>query len=368
MNSIIRYVGLDVHKASVVIAVAEPGTSPATVVATVPNDPAAVLKVLRRLEASGALRVCYEAGPTGYGLARTLNQQKISCVVVAPSLIPVRQGCRVKTDRRDAVNLAQYLRSGDLVPVAIPTPETEALRDLIRAREDAVCAERAARQQLDKFFLRHERIWSQGSKWTKRHWKWIREQAFAEPALRLVHESYQNTVQAATLRVEELSTQIEQLAAASPLAPLVQALEALRGFRVVTAATVAAEIGDFSRFATARQLMAFVGLVPSEHSTGSRRRQGGITRTGNKHVRWILTEAAWNYRFPPKPSRAITHRRAAVSPEVRAIAERAEQRLSKRFARLLRKGKATNKVVTAIARELLGFVWAIARVEKKLAA
>jgi transposase len=264
--------------------------------------------------------------------------------------------------------LAQYLRSGDLVAVAIPTPETEALRDLARAREDAVCAERAARQQLDKFLLRHERIWNQGSKWTQRHWKWIREQAFPQAALQRVHEDYQNAAQAAALRIKELTRQVEELAEVTPLAPLVKALQALRGFRVVTAVTVAAEIGDFCRFATARQLMAFVGLVPSEHSTGARRRQGGITRTGNKHVRWILTEAAWNYQFPPRASQAIAQRRAAVSPEVRAIAERAEQRLSKRFRQLLSKGKSRNKVVTAIARELLGFIWAIARVEKKLAA
>jgi len=368
MRAILRFVGLDVHKDSVVIAVAESGTAPASVLAVVPNQRLAILQVLDRLGPARRLRVCYEAGPTGYGLARFLCEGGIRCSVVAPSLIPVRRGCRVKTDRRDAVRLAQYLRSGDLVEVSIPTPQTEALRDLARAREDAVCAGRAARQQLDKFLLRHERSWSQGTKWTQRHWRWVRAQTFPDPVLQRVHEDYQQAAQAAALRIVELTQQIEGLVEQTPLAAMVRALQALRGVALVTAVTVAAEIGDFCRFAQPRSLMGFVGLVPSEHSSGARRRQGAITRTGNKHVRWILTEAAWNYQHGPRPSKAIARRRAAVSPEVREIAQRAEQRLHRRFQRLLQRGKTKNKVVTAIARELLGFIWAIARVEKKLAA
>ena len=368
MKRSLRFVGLDVHKDSVVIAVADSGTAPAEVVTVVPNERMAILKVLDRLGPRRRLRVCYEAGPTGYGLARFLRGQGIACSVVAPSLVPIRRGCRVKTDRRDAVKLAQFLRSGELVEVAIPTPETEALRDLERSREDAVCAERAARQQLDKFLLRHERNWTAGRKWTGRHWSWVRAQEFPDPVLRRVHEDYQKAACAAALRIEELTHQIEELVEKTPLAPLVTALQALRGVGLVTAVTVAAEIGEFCRFARPRQLMAFVGLVPGEHSSGARRRQGAITRTGNKHVRWILTEAAWNYRFLPRASKALARRRAAVSPEVRAIAERAEERLCRRFQKLLRQGKAKNKAVTAIARELVGFIWTIAGVEKKLAA
>jgi transposase len=363
MKKSLRFVGLDVHKDSVVMAVAGEG-----VVAVLPNDRVAVIKALGRVGPAKALRVCYEAGPTGYGLARYLNRQGIACSVVAPSLIPMRRGCRIKTDRRDAVALAQFLRSGELVEVAIPSPETEALRDLERAREDAVCGERAARQQLDKFLLRHERTWTQGRKWTLRHWKWIREQEFGDPVLQRVHEDYWNAAEAAARRIVALTSQIEELAGQTSLGPMVTALQALRGVRLVTAVTVAAEIGDFCRFAQPRQLMAYVGLVPSEYSSGGRRRQGAITRTGNKHVRWILTEAAWQYQYSPRASKPIARRRKAVSAEVRQIAERAEERLHRRFRQLLNKNKTKNKVATAIARELLGFIWAIARVEKKLAA
>jgi transposase len=368
MKKNLRFVGLDVHKDSITVAVAEADGGPGQVVGQVPNEWAALQKVLKRLGTAKQLRVCYEAGPTGFGLARRLLAEGIDCLVVAPSLIPVRQGCRIKTDRRDAVKLAQFLRSGDLVAVAIPAPETEALRDLVRAREDAAQAERKTRQQLDKFLLRHERIWSGATKWTQRHWAWIRQQTFAEPILAEVRQQYVEAVESAAFRVHELNGRLEVLVETSPLRPLVVALMALRGVRLVTAVTLAAEIGDFGRFLEPRRLMAFVGLVPSEQSTGSKRRQGSITRTGNRHVRWIITEAAWNYRFPPRLSRDLAQRRSAVSPAVRAIAEKAEQRLYRRFLRLLQRGKTPNKVVTAVARELLGFVWAIAQVEEKLAA
>jgi transposase len=368
MSKIVRYVGLDVHKDSITIAVADQGRSPARLVDTVGNDWCSLMKVLERLGPYQRLRVCYEAGPTGFGLARTLTTGGIHCVVVAPSLVPVQKGRRVKTDRRDARKLAHFLRSGDLVEVAIPDRQTEAMRDLERARDDAKRAERTSRHQLDKFLLRHNRIWSGKSKWTRAHWNWIGEQSFAEESQRRVLNDYITAVQQATCRVASLTADISEQVEDWSLGPLVKALMALRGVQLVTAVVLAAEIGDFRRFPTAAKLMSFLGLVPSVEASGLSTRRGRITRTGNTHARWILVEAAWNYRYRPRPSKAIEARRRAVSPAVRAIAERAERRLSRRYQRLIAKGKLPNKAVVAVARELAGFVWAIAQEEELLAA
>lgn len=368
MKKSIVFVGLDVHKVSIVIATAREGKSPGTFVETLPHDVPKLLARLKRIAAPDRLRVCYEAGPTGYELARRLNAEGISCVVIAPSLIPVQSGRRVKTDRRDAIRLASLFRSGELTEVAIPAPHVEAMRDLERAREDAKQDERTARQRLDKFLLRHSRFWSDGTKWTKKHLAWIRSQVFEAEAQRRTLASYLTSLDQATARVDELTTDITELVQTWALAPLTTALQSLRGVQLVTAVTLAAEIGDFARFCRPAQLMSYIGLVPSEHSSGGSRRQGGITKTGNKHVRRIVIEAAWNYRFRRRTSKAIEERRAKVSPEVRAIAEKAERRLSRRFERMQQKGKLSKQVVTAVARELLGFVWAIAREEKLIAA
>jgi transposase len=362
------YVGMDVHRETIVIAVARSGREPAMRLGTIPHDELTLIKRLEDLAPRSLLRVCYEAGPTGYGLARRLNEAGICCVVVAPSLVPVQQGCRIKTDRRDAVKLAHFLRSGDLVEVSVPAAQNEAMRDLERAREDAVKANRIARQQLSKFFLRHRRVWSGTTSWTCAHWRWIRQQEFSEEAQRRVRDDYVTTIEQATARIERLTRDIEELVERWALGPLVKAFQALRGVQLVTAAVLAAEIGDFARFRTPRQLMAYLGLVPSEHSSGKSRRQGGITRTGNGHVRWILIEAAWNYRFRPKNSRTIEARRRLVASGVRGIAEKAEQRLHRRYLRLTGRGKKSQEAVTAVARELVGFVWAIAREEQLLAA
>jgi transposase len=368
MRTSLRFVGLDVHKESIAVAVAESGRGPAQLLETIAADELLLLKLLDRLGPKSRLRVCYEAGPTGYGLARRLQEQGICCVVVAPSLVPTQTNRRIKTDRRDAVRLAHFLRSGDLVEVSIPEAQTEAMRDLERAREDAIQVERVARQQLDKFLLRHGRRWSEGSKWTLKHWQWIKLQAFAEEASRRVLADYQQTVEQASARVKRLTLDIRELTERWTLGPLVRALQALRGVDLVTAVVLAAEIGNFKRFRTPKQLMAYLGLVPSEHSSGGSRRQGGITRTGNRHARWVLVEASWNYRFRPGPSRTIQARRQHVAPGVRAIAERAEQRLSRRFRRLIDRGKSSQKAVTAVARELVGFVWSIAHEDELLAA
>jgi transposase len=367
MKGSLIYVGLDVHKETIVIARAS-GRKKAEVVRKIANDYPKLCKVLDDLGPRERLRVCYEAGPTGYDLARRLNAAGVCCVVVAPSLIPRQTGRRIKTDRRDARRLAELFRAGELVEVKIPEKEDEAMRDLERARDDAKNAERTARQQLDKFLLRQGRIWSEGTKWTLKHWRWIELQAFPAESSQRVLADYIRAAREATARVERLEKDIEELVERWSLRPLVRALMALRGVGLITAVVLAAEIGDYRRFKTPRELMSYLGMVPSEDSSGQRRKQGRLTRTGNGHVRRILVESSWNYRFRPRVSKAIAKRREGVSSKVREIAERAECRLSRRFHALLAKGKLPQKAVAAVARELSGFVWAIAQEVDRTAA
>lgn len=366
-STTLHFVGLDVHRDSIAIAVAKPGGQPAESLATIPNEFTALLKRLQRLGPVESIRCCYEAGPTGFGLARRLIKAGIACDVIAPSLIPVQPGARVKTDRRDARNLAHYLRSGNLTPIHVPDTITEAIRDLERSRDDAKCAERTARQHLSKFLLRHERWFTGRTTWGPAHLAWVAKQAFDQPAQQDVLDDYREAVEMATTRVARLTLKLAERVATWEKAPLVTAFQALRGVEMVSAVTLVAEIGDFRRFACASELMAFVGLVPSEHSSGGSRRQGRITRTGNTHVRRILIEAAWHYRRRPRMSKLIRQRNDRVSGPVRVIAWKAQHRLHKRLSRLKEKGKPTTQAVTAVARELAGFIWAIAREEVLLA-
>jgi transposase len=283
----IRYVGLDVHKSSIVIAVADGERGPATLLATIPNDFASLRQALHRLGTPERLSCCYEAGPTGYGLYRQLQAAGYRCTVIAPSLVPVQSGNRVKTDRRDAAKLAHFLRSGDLTTIHVPDEATEAIRDLERARDDAKRAEQVARHQLAKFLLRHGRRYEGKLNWNTAHLAWIGKQQFTQPPQQQVLTDYLVAVERATERVRRLTTALTEQVATWRLAPLVQALQALRGIELVSAVTIVAEIEDFARFAQAKDLMAFVGLVPSEHSSGASRRQGRITRTGNGRVRRI---------------------------------------------------------------------------------
>jgi transposase len=353
------YVGLDVHKDSIVIAVAREGREPADNWKTIPYDGVRLRKALKSLVKDGEeLRVCYEAGPTGFGLCRRLREAEIDCIVVAPSLVPGKPGDRVKTDRRDARKLAHFLRSGDLTQVYVPEESVEAIRDLERARDDAKCAERVARHQLSKFLLRHDRHWEENT-WTQKHRDWIRAQRFAYPAQQRVLEDYLKTVEDLAERVERLTEQVAALVQETALAPLVQALQAFRGISVVSAVTIAAEVGNFQRFATASQFMSYVGLVPSEDSTGKRRRQGAITRCGNRHLRRIIVEAAWSYRHGPLMSKELRRRNQGVAEGVRRIAWQAQKRLNKRLYHLLHAGKSAQKAITALARELAGFIWAV---------
>jgi transposase len=367
MTASVVYVGMDVHKDSISIAVAREGREAAETWKTLPNDGVRLRKALKHLVRKGeVLRVCYEAGPTGFGLCRSLRKADIDCVVVAPSLVPGKPGDRVKTDRRDARKLAHYLRSGDLTEVHVPDEAVEAIRDLERARDDAKRAERVARHQLSKFLLRQERHW-EGTTWTKKHLDWIRGQQFTAPAQQWVLKDYLKTVEDLAERVGRLTTTLATLVEDTVLAPLVKALQAFRGFNVVSAATIAAETGgDLRRFATARQYMCFVGLVPSEDSTGQRRRQGRITRCGNGHLRRIFVEAAWHYRHLPMLSKEIRRRNEGVAEGVRRIAWEAQKRLNKRLYHLIKAGKSTQKAVIAVARELAGFVWAVGQEETLL--
>jgi transposase len=361
-----RFVGLDVHKDTIVIAVAELGREAARVVATVAHEWKALRKVLDKLGPRAQVACCYEAGPTGYGLARALNAAGWACDVIAPSLIPKRHGERIKTDRRDAVKLAENHRAGQLVAVFIPDEQTEAIRDLERAREDAKKAERVVRHQLSKFLLRNGRRYPGKTTWNDAHHAWIAQQTFAEVAQQYVLSDGLAAVEGATLRASQLTTRLREVTAGWSQEPLVKALQAMRGVEFVTAVTLVAEVGDFRRFARAEDFMGYVGLIPSEQTSGHHRRQGPITKTGNAHVRHVLVESAWHYRRQPRMSKALRERSAGISPQVCAIAWKAQKRLHGRLHRLIGRGKNKAEAVTAVARELAGFVWAISREERLL--
>jgi transposase len=357
------YIGLDVHKETIAVAVAECGRGEAQYLGEIANKAKAVEKLLARLSAKyGGERLLfvYEAGPCGYGLYRQILASGHECEVVAPSLIPRKAGERVKTDRRDALNLARLSRSGELTAVWVPGEEQEAIRDLTRAREDMKGIETKARQRLGAFLLRHGRIYDSGkSRWTQMHFRWLETVKFDSPIQQIVLQEYIEAVKAAQRRVVGLEEQMRQALTGWSLRAAVEALMALRGVSLITAMTVLAELGDISRFDSPRQLMAYLGLVPSEHSSGGTRRQGAITKSGNGHVRRVLVEAAWSYRFPARKTRAIEQRAQKTSPQVQAIAWQGQKRLCGRYRHLFEAGKVKQQVTTAVARELAGFLWAI---------
>jgi len=365
MKEYSRFVGLDVHKDSIVIAVAR-SAGKAQMLAIVPYGAKAVVRALKKAEIPlDQVLCCYEAGPTGYGLQRGLLERGVQCQVVAPSLIPTRAGDRVKTDWRDAVKLAHYLRSGDLTEVHVPDEQTEAIRDLERARDDAKKAERVARQTLRAFLLRHDRRYPGKTAWTQQHLDWLRKQKFAHEAQQRVLADYLYTLERASERVAQLERDIAELIESWHMLPLVKALQALRGISLITAVVLVAEIGDLRRFGTAPELMAYLGLVPREHTTGERTRRGGITKTGNGHARRMLVEAAWAYRFLPRVSGVLRKRQEGVAKGVQDISWKAQKRLCSRYRRFHGRGKNKQQTVIAIARELAGFVWAIGQ-EKQL--
>jgi transposase len=360
-EAITSYVGLDVHKDSIAIAVAQAGREAPRFVGTVGPEFSGLCKALRRLAEAGHTLVVYEAGPCGYGLARHLSARGYACEVIAPARLarsPAAQ--RIKTDRRDALLLARESRAGNLVRVVMPDARDEALRDLSRTREDACAARLRARLQLKALLLRHGLAYQGKSSWTLAHERYLSAVRLPHPAQQIAFEEYCQAVKEAPERLQRLTQQLREHSATWRMNPLVQALMTLRGLDFVGAVTFVAEIGDLGRFAHPRDLMGYLGLVPSEYSTGQTPRQGGITKTGNKHARRILVEAAWNYRFAPSVSCDLQVRQQEQPPLIRQIAWRAQLRLSARFRRLrVAPHLPQNKVCIAVARELAGFIWDI---------
>ncbi|MGP7819810.1 IS110 family transposase [Niallia sp. 01092] len=360
MKDTTKFVGLDVSKEKIAVAIAEEGRGEPRYFGMIPHTPEAVRKLVKKLGDPHTLRFCYEAGPTGYPLYRLLSTLGVHCEVIAPSLIPQKPGERIKTDRRDSIRLAQLYRAGELTSIYVPTTEDEALRDLVRAREDAKEDELRAKHRLSKFLLRNNIKQPAGvNKWTRKYRDWLDILKFESAALRVVFQEYYHQLKEVEQRILRLEEEIKLQATEGVHAPTIQALQALRGVALITATSLVAEIGSFNRFPTPKKLMAYIGLIPSESSSGERRRQGAITKTGNRHVRRLLIESAWSYRYQPAVKGDLKRRQDGLSPTIQAISWKAQNRLHKKYYRLLSRGKESSKAITAIARELAGFIWAI---------
>ena len=351
-------IAFDQHAATTVAAVLLPGhQTPA--LQTLTSEPAKIIRFIERIRRDAAVQCCYEAGPCGFELQRALTARQIPCDIIAPALIPRRAGDRIKTDRRDAGQLAILYRAGALTAIHIPTEQEEAARDLLRCREDIRADVLRARHRLAKFLLRHGRRFTETKKaWSKRHDAWLRAQCWPLAALDQTHRAYLRAVDEILARLRDVETELRGLLDLEPLRDRVQRLRCFRGIDDLTALTVAAELGDARRFATAPRTMAFVGLVPSEFSSGTKRTQGGITKTGNAHLRRVLIESAWHYRHHPFVSAALRSRQSGAPSDVIARAWAAQQRLHRRYQRLAARGKPKQHIVTAVARELTGFIWA----------
>ena len=356
-----KYVGLDVHKDTISVGIAESGRGNPVFYGQISSTPEGLRGLVKKLGgARSGMSFCYEAGPCGYEVYRQLISWGYECVVVAPALIPRKPGDRIKTDRRDALSLARLYRAGELTTVWVPDEEQEAIRDLVRCREDGKQQEQKARQRLTAFLLRHGQIYGGKSKWTQAHFRWLEGCRFAQPVQQIVFEEYIQAIRQGSARVAALEEEMARIWPEWSLGPVVEGLMALRGVSLITAMTVVAELGDITRFDSPRELMAFLGLVPGEHSSGQRQQRRGITQTGNGHVRRVLVEAAWCYRFPARKTAHLQRRAERTSEQVQAIAWKAQKRLGHRYRHLQNQGKPKQQVCTAVARELSGFIWAIA--------
>jgi transposase len=357
----VRFVGLDVHAETIAVAVAEVGGEVRSL-GTIPNRPESVGRLIRKLGKAEQLRVCYEAGPTGYVLYWQLSELGVKCEVVAPTLIPVKAGDRVKTDRRDAEKLARCYRAGDLTAVWVPDAAHEALRDLVRARLAGKRDQLRARNRLSKFLLRHGRRAPEGaSGWNTRYLAWVKSLRFEQAAQQLTLEDYLHEVEHAAERIARLERSIDAAIETLPvkMRAVIEALQSLRGIAQVSAVSIMAELGEVSRFKRARQLMGYSGAVSWEDSSGERIRRGAISKAGNAHLRRIVVEAAWSYRHRPAIGKSLAVRQRRSSAQVIELAWKAQHRLHQRYVRLIARGKCKQHAVTAVARELLGFIWAI---------
>lgn len=359
----IKFIGMDVHKKTITVAIADDGRNgQVRSYGTLANNINALDKFCRKMVSTASqLHFVYEAGPCGYGIYRHLTHKGFDCKVIAPSMIPRKSGDRIKTDRRDARMLARLHRAGELTAVYVPDDQDEAMRDLSRSREDAVIAARKAKQRLKAFLLRNGLTYSGRSQWSKAYFNWLADIGMPHPAQQVALQEYISSVHETLNRVDRLTEQIRQMVPDWRLAPIVSALQSARGISLITAVTLLTEIGDLSRFNKPAQLMAYLGLVPSEYSTGDAIKRGGITKTGNSHARKALIEASWAYRMQPRVSRILLKRQQGLPDQVCRIAWKAQLRLCARFRRLAAKGKNKQVVVTAIARELSAFLWAIAK-------
>lgn len=360
MKDTIKYIGLDVHKEKIAVAIADEGRGEPRFWGIIPNKVEDIKKLVKKLGDPATLRICYEAGPTGYGLYRLFLSMDIYCTVIAPSLIPKKPGERIKTDRRDSIRLAQLFRAGELTSIYVPTEEDEVLRDLVRAREDAKEDELRAKHRLTKYLLRCNIRAPKGVKnWSHKYREWLNILKFEHSSSRTVFQEYLHHVYEIEQRIRRLEQEIEVQATEGIHAPLIKALQTFRGVATITATSLVAEIGSFKRFISAKHFMAYVGLTPSEHSSGESRRQGSITKTGNRHVRRLLIESSWSYRYQPAVKGELKKRQEGQPANILAISWKAQNRLHKKYFRLLSKGKPAGKAVTAVARELAGFIWAV---------
>jgi transposase len=360
----VQFVGLDVHAETIAVAVAETGGELRSL-GVIPNRLESIRKLVHKLGPVQHLRACYEAGPTGYVLYWQLTQLGVACEVIAPSLVPTKAGDRVKTDRRDAEKLARCYRAGELTAVWVPDAAHEAIRDLVRAREAAKKDQLRARHRLGKFLLRHGRRPEGIKAWTQKYREWIKSHVrFEEAALEATLADYLEEVDHVAARIVKLEKALDEAVRQAPaeIRVVIEALQALRGVAQTTAASIVSELGSISRFPSPRQLMGYSGLVASEHSSGNRVQRGGITKTGNSHLRRVVVEAAWAYQHRPNVIGFLLRRQKSlgISEEAKEIAWKAQQRLHKRYKAMAVRGKNKNQIVTAIGRELLGFIWAIA--------